>query len=236
MKNVQITAVEDNKKYWISRSLVISPIVWYYNGDFNKEKNNINISDIYILIARRGKGADGANGLWNIPGGYIDYDETCEIAAARELYEETGYKFNPVIFNLFNIISNNYKNTQNIICIYEGQISKNIITYRSDYSNLYECTNKSYLLNKDKKKISILNSDNLNLTKEIKNLNKSCNNISLDDILKNSKEELDETDMLTWISLDNIDDYSFAFNHNKILKDFKCYISEKINKNNIKNL
>lgn len=31
-------------------------------------------------------------GLWNVPAGYVDKDESIESAAVRETYEETGYR------------------------------------------------------------------------------------------------------------------------------------------------
>ncbi len=37
-----------------------------------------------VLIRRRD------NGLWGLPGGLVDWGETLEVAAARELIEETG--------------------------------------------------------------------------------------------------------------------------------------------------
>ncbi len=40
------------------------------------------------LLAKRGK-ADG-NGLWVIPGGGVDFGESIEAAAVREIREETG--------------------------------------------------------------------------------------------------------------------------------------------------
>jgi 8-oxo-dGTP diphosphatase len=41
-----------------------------------------------VLILRRGPGT--AEGLWCLPGGKVDYGDTVEEAAARELEEETG--------------------------------------------------------------------------------------------------------------------------------------------------
>ncbi len=43
-----------------------------------------------ILIIQRGNPPD--KGLWSIPGGMISYGETAEIAAIREVEEETGLK------------------------------------------------------------------------------------------------------------------------------------------------
>jgi len=54
--------------------------------------------DVVILVPG---GADGEDGVvlierknpphgWALPGGYVDYGETCETAAVREMKEETG--------------------------------------------------------------------------------------------------------------------------------------------------
>jgi len=41
-----------------------------------------------LLLVRRGK--EPARGLWSIPGGRVEGDESWEVAAAREVREETG--------------------------------------------------------------------------------------------------------------------------------------------------
>jgi len=44
--------------------------------------------DGQILMIRRG--TDLGYGLWGLPGGYVDRGEVVEVAAAREVWEETG--------------------------------------------------------------------------------------------------------------------------------------------------
>jgi ADP-ribose pyrophosphatase YjhB (NUDIX family) len=46
-----------------------------------------------ILLIRRGE--EPYKGLWAIPGGYVEHAEAVEVAAARELCEETGLAVNP---------------------------------------------------------------------------------------------------------------------------------------------
>ena len=67
---------------WYSRSLACSCIVFGYNKD----------NEICVLANKRGEGCEFNNFLWNVPGGFIDFDESAEQAAVRELYEETGVK------------------------------------------------------------------------------------------------------------------------------------------------
>lgn len=83
-ENYQVTAVEDGKKYWISRSLAVCGIVVSKNPDDGK---------YYFLIEKRGPGAPDMNDLWCNPCGYLNYDETLREACLREVYEETGLDF-----------------------------------------------------------------------------------------------------------------------------------------------
>lgn len=43
----------------------------------------------YILASKRGVGANGHNGEWNLPVGFIEFGESGEEAASREVFEET---------------------------------------------------------------------------------------------------------------------------------------------------
>lgn len=49
------------------------------------------VDDGKILITRRAKSID-AGDLLSLPGGFLDRDETTQRGAAREVFEETGYK------------------------------------------------------------------------------------------------------------------------------------------------
>jgi ADP-ribose pyrophosphatase YjhB (NUDIX family) len=74
--NVQNTMIKDEfgKVHWISRSVVvICLVVW-------NDK---------ILIVKRGKKVT-QTGKWCLPCGYLDFNETIENCAIREIYEESG--------------------------------------------------------------------------------------------------------------------------------------------------
>ena len=47
-----------------------------------------------ILLIERAR--EPGKGLWDIPGGFVDPDESAEQAAAREVLEETGLVIGPV--------------------------------------------------------------------------------------------------------------------------------------------
>jgi 8-oxo-dGTP pyrophosphatase MutT (NUDIX family) len=49
-----------------------------------------NKGDAYLLISRRGNGTPDFQGYYNLVVGYLDFDETLEDAAKRELWEEVG--------------------------------------------------------------------------------------------------------------------------------------------------
>lgn len=48
-----------------------------------------------LLVIRRGAGNERGVGQLGLPGGYLDYNETWQQGAARELFEETGMVIDP---------------------------------------------------------------------------------------------------------------------------------------------
>jgi len=56
-----------------------------------------------LLVVRRG--IPPAQDLLALPGGYIDVGETWQVAAARELAEETGLTADPAAVRLFDTLS-----------------------------------------------------------------------------------------------------------------------------------
>jgi 8-oxo-dGTP diphosphatase len=46
--------------------------------------------ELKVLLIKRGH--EPFKGMWAVPGGFIEMNETCEQAASRELEEETGLK------------------------------------------------------------------------------------------------------------------------------------------------
>jgi len=86
MKNIKFNNKEniaydiDGKKIYNSRSCATVGVV------ICRYKN-----DDYVLIAERGIGSADYSGYWNIPCGYLDWDETGYEGVVREVYEETGF-------------------------------------------------------------------------------------------------------------------------------------------------
>ena len=45
---------------------------------------------MFVLLGQRGPGTPDFQGLWNMPCGYLDWNESATEGVYRELYEETG--------------------------------------------------------------------------------------------------------------------------------------------------
>lgn len=86
MKNFQITAVEDGKKYWVSRAMAVCMIVIAYDTDHTP----------YILLQKRGPGCPDYVGAWSHTCGYLDFGETRREAVKRELWEELGIELKAI--------------------------------------------------------------------------------------------------------------------------------------------
>lgn len=76
----------EGKKLWYSRSLACNIMV------FRKTIND----EWEILACKRGQGCEFNKGLWNVPGGFIDFNEDAVSCALRELKEETGVVIDPI--------------------------------------------------------------------------------------------------------------------------------------------
>ena len=107
MKNFEVTSLEDGNRYWVSRSVAVSTFLFLRDG-----------CEIYVLANKRGKGSADYQGLWNCPCGYLDYDETGEEGAVREVKEETGYILESKDLVLDKVITDPSQNHQNVTLRY----------------------------------------------------------------------------------------------------------------------
>ena len=161
MKNFSIIHDKTGREYWISRSVAVLGIV--IGTDMYGVK--------YVLAEQRGTETPDPEfiGKWCLPCGYLDYDETCKQAVAREVVEETGVNIHPENFKLIEINDNPYDDKRQ-------NITFRFITELEGYIDDFELTNKF--------------------------------------------SEVNEVMNVKWIPLTAINDYEWAFNHEKIIKKY----------------
>lgn len=70
---------DDGRQLWLSRSVAVAVSVLLVQDE-----------QPYILVNQRGPGVPDFQGFWNLPCGYLDYDETTQEAGIREVWEECG--------------------------------------------------------------------------------------------------------------------------------------------------
>ena len=157
--------LEDGGVIWDSRSVAVvaSVVVKAMDGD------------LYILAGKRGKGSFDHAGEWNLPCGYLDWDENGTEAVIREVYEETGLDLTKYISE-YSLLCNNLKEP--------WFVNTSPKENRQNVALRYGC---------------IISSSELpELTTE--------------------HSEQDEVEELQWIHQDEIDNYTWAFNHDDVIK------------------
>ena len=74
--------------------------------------------DMEILVIKRGP-AVKRTGIWSIPCGYLNWNESIYESACREAYEETGIRINPESIKLISVFDQHKTRTQNVVlCFY----------------------------------------------------------------------------------------------------------------------
>lgn len=147
----------EGKIYWVARNVAVSCFVFtLFAGKW------------CILANRRGSGVPDYAGFWNVPCGYLDYNETTAQAAQREVYEETGIKVPQVTFWTFNDTPN--ENLQNVTFRYYGFVSD--------------------------PQFMTLNANSTNRGGEQR-----------------------EVDRVEWIPIESINNYQWAFEHDKMIEE-----------------
>jgi ADP-ribose pyrophosphatase YjhB (NUDIX family) len=84
-----------------------------------------------ILLGRRT--IDPQAGTWGLPGGFVEFGETIEAAALRELYEEMGIKSKLLRF------SHSFADNKGILLTFLEAVPKSIIDIEQDFKPSPEC-------------------------------------------------------------------------------------------------
>ena len=90
------------------------------------------MADIFtrkVLLERRGPGCPDNIGKLCCPCGYLNWDETLAEAAAREAYEETGFKIDISKVKMLYINDNPKSHLQNVTVRFFGSVTDDEIDY-----------------------------------------------------------------------------------------------------------
>ena len=77
-----------DRGFFISRSVAVVTTVLV---------RHLPTNTMYVLMGKRGKGTPDFQGYWNMPCGYLDWNETGTDALFREVFEETGLDLESLI-------------------------------------------------------------------------------------------------------------------------------------------
>ena len=109
MRNRQGYNADGTKGPWFSRSVACATAVLLHDSDSGKW---------FVLAGQRGTGTPDYQGYWNLPCGYLDFNEDTQEAAAREVHEETGINLTKDQLKYFGNSSSPYENRQNVCFFY----------------------------------------------------------------------------------------------------------------------
>lgn len=125
LQNRQGYNVDGSKGPWFSRSAAVATAVLLNDRE-----------QWYVLANQRGNGAPDYQGYWNLPCGYLDYNEDAQSAAMREVYEETGIRLTNV--TPFGHSTDPKENKQNIVFFFVSILKGDINDYQFSYDNMEE--------------------------------------------------------------------------------------------------
>lgn len=120
LRNRQGYNEDGSKGEWFSRSVAVASAVFLVD-----EKRGMR----YVLANRRGSGTPDYQGRWNLPCGYLDYNEDASEAAVREIREETGIRLSSGQMIEVSHSSSPYENRQNVCFFFMAVLNGNIEDY-----------------------------------------------------------------------------------------------------------
>lgn len=117
---------------WYSRSLSVCGVIYYMSTD----------GLVYILANKRGPECEFNKGLWNLPGGFIDFNETAEQAVCRETLEETGVIIEPDQCSLIQLYTEPVGKRQTMVARYLVPLNEDVkYDNNFDFSDIERQTN-----------------------------------------------------------------------------------------------
>lgn len=117
MKENELIYLQDGRRVAIDRSVGVVLLCYTKFND-----------NIYILVNRRGNKTSEFKLKWNLPSGYLNWDESGEEAAVRETIEETGISIPIELVKEVEHSTSPNENRQNVIFRYAVEVP-------SDYMN-----------------------------------------------------------------------------------------------------
>lgn len=128
LKNHPVYDKDGNQESsWASRSCAVATMVL-----LNDEENG----RWFILGNQRGTGTPDYQGYWNLPCGYLDYNETVEDAAKREVFEETGIQLQNI--KRMGVSSDPKENRQNVCFFFLSTLNGNPSDFPFSKDNMEE--------------------------------------------------------------------------------------------------
>lgn len=123
MSNKQGYDENGKPSQWFSRSVAVATAVLLNdNGQW------------YVLANERGGGTPDYQGYWNLPCGYLDYNETAEEAAAREVFEETGIRCQNI--KCIGHSSSPNENRQNVVFYFVSFLNGGMESHKFSKENM----------------------------------------------------------------------------------------------------
>lgn len=137
MKNWSYTIKEGEhagKTLWSGRYCAVTGVVLY---------NDLDTDIDYILATKRGKGTPDYQGYWCLPCGFLEADESGKQGVAREIFEETGIKYDPKQFWLWDVqtepeLCNNGNVTLRFYTLVDEMVTPNYVNINGEVDEVEE--------------------------------------------------------------------------------------------------
>lgn len=118
--------IHKGKMFWYSRACSTTLFV------FAKNKDGV----WHVLANKRGQGTPDFQGMWNAPCGYLNFNETGEESAQREVFEETGVFVPKDEIKFWRVDTSPSQNKQNVSLKYTAILSGICEAYTFDTSHM----------------------------------------------------------------------------------------------------